>query len=71
MLAYPAWRGETDNILIYKDVDLLADDSPLRLPVDAPFRVPIKPETLTDLREGTLALPRYRRQLRRRQDPIQ
>jgi hypothetical protein len=68
MLAYPAWRGETDNTLIHQDVDLLVDDSPLRLPIDAPFRVPIKPETLTDLREGTLALPRYRRQLRRRQD---
>ena len=25
MLAYPAWRGETDNTLIYQDVDLLAD----------------------------------------------
>jgi Protein of unknown function (DUF3800) len=67
MLAYPAWRGETDNTLIYQDVDLLVDDSPLGLPVDAPFRVPIKPETLNDLREGTLALPRYRRQLRRHQ----
>jgi Protein of unknown function (DUF3800) len=67
MLAYPAWRGETDNTLIYQNVDLLAEDSPLGLPVDAPFRVPIKAETLTDLREGTLALPRYRRQLRRQQ----
>ena len=65
MLAYPAWRGETDRTLIYQDVDLLADESPLCLPVTAPFRVPIRPATLTDLRAGTLALPQYRRHLRR------
>ena len=65
MLAYPAWRGETDGTLVYQDVDLLADASPLSLPVNAPFRVPIKPETLTDLRTGTLALPVYRRHARR------
>lgn len=65
MLAYPAWRGETDGTLVYQDLDLLADASPLSLPDDAPFRVPIKPETLTDLRTGTLALPAYRRHARR------
>jgi hypothetical protein len=65
MLAYPAWRGETDRTLVYQNVDLLADVSPLCLPVDAPFRVPIKLETLTDLRTGTLALPAYRRHVRR------
>jgi hypothetical protein len=65
MLAYPAWRGETDRILIYQDVNLLADESRLVLPVDAPFRVPVRPETLMDLRAGTLALPQYRRHLRR------
>jgi hypothetical protein len=65
MLAYPAWRGETDGTLIHEDVDLLADESPLVLPVDAPFRVPVRPETLTDLRAGTLPLPQYRRHLRR------
>ena len=67
MLAYPAWRGEADGILVYQEVDLLADALPLSLPVDSPFRVPIKPETLTDLRIGTLALPAYRRRIRRDQ----
>jgi hypothetical protein len=65
MLAYPAWRGETDGTLVHRDIDYFAEDAPLALPVGAPFRVPIRPDTLTDLRTGTLALPQYRRQLRR------
>jgi hypothetical protein len=65
MLAYPAWRGETDGTLVHRDIDYFAGDASLVLPVNAPFRVPIRPDTLTDLRTGTLALSQYRRQLRR------
>jgi len=58
-------RGDTDGTLIHLEIDYFAFESPLVLPVDAPFRVPIMPDTWTELRAGTLALPQYCLHLRR------